>query len=70
MMPTLTKVVQRVEGHRAVHFLPQEIAEAITTAEKKCMMKHKGADYVPLLFEDELHGIVTRQQINSMGGMC
>ena len=44
-----------------------DIAEIIRYTVRKADLNHKDADYVPLLFENELRDHVMRERINEMG---
>lgn len=56
--------VQRREGYR---FELDDIAEIIRYTVRKADLNHKDADYVPLLFENELRDHVMRERINAIG---
>ncbi len=56
--------VQRRERYR---FELDDIAEIIRYTVRKADLNHKDADYVPLLFENELRDHVMRKRINEMG---
>lgn len=56
--------VQRRERYR---FELDDIAEIIRYTVRKADLNHKDADYVPLLFENELRDHVMRERINEMG---
>ena len=56
--------VQQREGYR---FELDEIAEIIRYTVRKTDLYRQDANYVPLLFENELRDHVMRERINEMG---
>lgn len=63
----LADIVFDVQQREGYQFELGDIAEIIRHTVRKADMNHKDADYVPILFENELRDHVMRERINEMG---
>lgn len=60
----LADVIDSVSGQYGYDFCAAEISWVLGLTERKCMIKGKGDEYMPLLFETELKEYLTGEAIN------
>jgi len=60
----LAEVVRSVQNRLGILFDPMEVFEVTKTTVRKVEVKNLGESYIPLLFEDELHDLAVRNEIN------
>lgn len=65
----IREIVEKSEKELHYHFDDGEIADVLRYTLRKCEINGKGDDYVPILFETELHDYVMRSAINAVGYM-
>lgn len=50
---------------KSIHYMkPSEIVEVLSYSARKCEAVGKDADYLPLLFENEIEDYLARKEIN------
>lgn len=60
-------IVKQVENKTGYIFEENEVREVFAYTLRKCEINGKGADYVPILFENELRDYLMRAYINLKG---
>ena len=66
----LLEAKQAAEEHIGFE-IPDDVAwQVLNYSIRKCEVNGKGADYLPILFENELHDYYTRLAINLKGAMA
>lgn len=60
-------IVKQVEDKTGYIFDESEVREVFAYTLRKCEINGKGADYVPILFENELRDYLMRAYINLKG---
>lgn len=65
----LYEIVERAGKELNYQFDDGEIADVLRYSLRKCEVNGKDDDYVPIIFETELHDYVMRSTINAVGYM-
>ena len=68
-LKSLAGIVSEVETKTGYKFSTQEIFGVLLHTVRKCKINKKDADYVPILFENELRDHVARSAVNCLGFM-
>lgn len=63
----IQSIVSGVEEKLGWVFDPEDIENVLEHTIRKAALNHKGEDYIPILFENELRDSVMREVINYMG---
>lgn len=63
----LFDIVEDVQKRIGYIFSAQEMRNVLAYTERKCEVNGKGADYIPILFENELRDYLMRAHINFRG---
>lgn len=62
-------IVREVEDKIGWEFEPEEVEDILRYTIRKAELNGKGADYIPILFENELRDSIMRAVINFRGEM-
>lgn len=63
----IQSIASGVEEKLGWVFTPEEVEDVLKYTVRKATLNHKGEDYIPILFENELRDSVMRAAINYMG---
>lgn len=63
----IQSIVLGVEEKLGWEFSQEEVDKILKYTIRKATLNHKGEDYIPILFENELRDSVMREVINYMG---
>lgn len=61
---SVAEIVSRVEIQMNYTFDPEEVMRILSYSKRKAALAGKGEDYVPILYENELHDFIIRERIS------